>query len=62
MQVYSAFRLAKAAVKAGASVVVLTAGETRVDPEASFKVEALAGETLARLACHSSLLAPKPYS
>lgn len=59
MQVYSAYRLAKAAFSNQANVVVLTAGETRCDPEATFKVEALAGETLARLASHSSLLVPK---
>ena len=59
MQVYSAYRLAKAAVNAQANIVVLTAGQTRVDPEATFKVEALAGETLARLASHSTLLLPK---
>lgn len=60
MQVYSAYRLAKAAVKSSANVVILTAGQTRADPEATFKVEALAGETLARLASHASLLIPKP--
>ena len=59
MQVYSAYRLAKAALNSSANVVVLTAGQTRVDPEATFKVEALAGETLARLASHDSLLVPK---
>lgn len=59
MQVYSAYRLAKAALSSSANVVVLTAGQTRVDPEATFKVEALAGETLARLASHDSLLVPK---
>ena len=59
MQVYSAYRLAKAASDAAANVVVLTAGQTRADKEATYKVEALAGETLARLASHPSLLIPR---
>ena len=33
----------------GAPVAVLTAGETRVDPLATLKVERLAGETLPRV-------------
>ena len=59
LQVYSAYRLAKGALTAGAEVVVLTAGNTRIDSEATYKVEALAGETLARLAAHYSLLIPR---
>lgn len=56
LAVYSAFRLAKAAKKAGAGLCVLTAGPTRADDMADAKLEALAGETLARLAAHPSLL------
>ena len=59
MQVYSAYRLVKAASDVDANVVVLTAGQTRADKEATYKVEALAGETLARLASHDSLLIPR---
>ena len=59
LQVYSAYRLAKGALAADAKVVVLTAGKTRVDGDATYKVEALAGETLARLAAQHSLLLPK---
>ena len=59
LQVYSAYRLAKAALAAEASILVLTAGPTRIDSEAHLKVEALAGESLARLAAHSSLLIPR---
>ena len=59
LQVYSAYRLAKGALSANAKVVVLTAGKTRVDSEATYKIEALAGETLARVAAQYSLLLPK---
>lgn len=59
LQVYSAYRLAKAAVTSGAKLLIVTAGGTRADGEATFKVEALAGETLARLGAHHSLLIPK---
>ena len=56
LAVYSAFRLAKAAKKAGAALFVLTAGPTRADDMTNVKIEALAGEALARLAAHPSLL------
>ena len=47
---FSAFRLVRdAAMKNGAPVAILTAGETRADTLASLKVEALAGETLPRV-------------
>lgn len=59
MQVYSAYRLAKAASDTGSNIIVLTAGQTRADPHATYKVEALAGETLTRLASHESLLIPR---
>ena len=58
LAVYSAFRLAKAAKKAGAGMAILTAGPTRADDLADFKVEVLAGEALARLAAHPALLVP----
>ena len=46
---FSAFRLVRDAAARGAPVAVLTAGETRVDPLATLKVERLAGETLPRV-------------
>ena len=47
---FSAFRLVRdARGEGGAPVAVLTAGETRVDPLATLKVERLAGETLPRV-------------
>jgi len=59
LMVYSAFRLAKAAVSGGGALAVLTAGPTRADSFAKLKVEAVAGEALSRLAAHPSLLIPR---
>ena len=56
LAVYSAYRLAKAAKKVDAALFILTAGPTRGDDMADAKLEALAGEALARLAAHPSLL------
>lgn len=61
LQVYSAFRLAKAANKAEASLALLTAGWTRADDIADMKVECLAGEALSRLAKDPALLVPRTY-
>ena len=61
LAVYSAYRLAKAAKKADAALLVLTAGPTRADDMADVKIEALAGEALARLATHPSLLLARAH-
>jgi hypothetical protein len=52
-------RLAKAAKDAGAKIALVCVGETRADPIADWKAEALAGEVLARLASHPRLLLPR---
>ncbi len=57
--VWSAFRLAKAAAGAHARVAILTAGPTRADELAELKVEARAGEVLARLAAQPELSLPR---
>ncbi|KAL3132889.1 hypothetical protein ABBQ38_006808 [Trebouxia sp. C0009 RCD-2024] len=61
LQVYSAFRLAKAAKQAEASLTLLTAGWTRADDIADMKIECLAGEALSRLAKDPALLVPRSY-
>ncbi len=61
LQVYSAFRLAKAAKQAEASIALLTAGWTRADDLADMKIECLAGEALSRLAKDPALLVPRTY-
>ena len=61
LQVYSAFRLAKAAKQAEAGIALLTAGWTRADELADMKIECLAGEVLSRLASDSALLVPRTY-
>lgn len=61
LAVWSAFRLAKAAVENGAKLAVITAGPTRADELAAIKLEARAGEVLARLAAHPSLQVPPVY-
>lgn len=61
LQVYSAFRLAKAAKQAEASLTLLTAGWTRADDLADMKIECLAGEALSRLAKDPALLVPRTY-
>ena len=58
LAVWSAFRLVKAAVDNGASLAIVTAGETRADALATIKLEAVAGETLARVAAHPALAVP----
>ena len=55
LMVWSAFRLAKLARDRGMPVAALTVGETRADEFLELKVEARAGETLARVAAHPSL-------
>lgn len=61
LAVWSAFRLAKAAVEGGAKLAIVTAGPTRADELASLKLEARAGEVMARLAAHPSLQVPPVY-
>ena len=58
-QVYSAYRLVRAAHAAGAQVAILNGSATRADQLAVKLVPALAGEALARLAAHPSLLVPR---
>jgi NAD-dependent deacetylase sirtuin 4 len=59
LMVYSAFRLVRAAERARARLAIITAGPTRADDVVHLKVEALAGETLSRLASHPTLLLPR---
>ncbi|KAG2498927.1 hypothetical protein HYH03_003117 [Edaphochlamys debaryana] len=59
LAVYSAFRLVEAGARAGAALAVVNVGPTRADALASIKVEARAGEVLARLARHPDLLLPR---
>jgi len=59
LYVWSAFRLVKAAKAAGAKLAIVNVGQTRADDMADLKVEALAGEVMARLAAHPSLLLPR---
>jgi len=59
LMVLSAFRIVKAAKEAGARVALVVVGETRADGLADYKVEALAGEVMARLAAHPKLLLPR---
>ncbi|PRW58627.1 NAD-dependent deacylase SRT2 [Chlorella sorokiniana] len=61
LAVWSAFRLAKAAAENGAKLVIVTAGPTRADELAAVKLEARAGEVMARLAAHPSLQVPPVY-
>ena len=61
LQVYSAFRLAKAAKTTEAPLAILTAGWTRADELADIKLECLAGEALSRLANEPALSIPRPY-
>lgn len=61
LQVYSAFRLAKAAKQAEAGIAILTAGWTRADDLAELKFECLAGEALTRLANEPALSVPRSY-
>jgi NAD-dependent deacetylase sirtuin 4 len=57
--VWSAYRLVKAAVQAGARLAIINVGPTRADDLAHVKVEALAGEVMMRLAHHPRLLLPR---
>ena len=59
VQVYSAFRLARACTGRGAPLALLNAGATRADDSASLKVPVLAGEGLSRLAAHPAMLVPR---
>lgn len=61
LAVWSAFRLAKAAVESGAKLAIITAGPTRADELAALKLEGRAGEVMARLAAHPSLQVPPVY-
>lgn len=58
LQVWSAFRLARAAKATGAPLALLSVGPNRADDLADLKVEARAGEVLARLAHSPRLLLP----
>ena len=49
MQTFSAFRLARAAARAGTPIAILNNGETRADELASIKVEADVCDTLPRV-------------
>jgi NAD+-dependent protein deacetylase sirtuin 4 len=57
---YSVYRLVKAAHALGKPVGAVNVGATRADELLTFKVEAVAGEAMMRLACHPSLLLPRP--
>jgi NAD+-dependent protein deacetylase sirtuin 4 len=59
LMVWSAFRLIKAAKESGATLAIVNVGETRADGLADLKIQALAGEALARLAAHPSLAVPR---
>ena len=59
MQVFSAFRLADAASKAGATLVAVNVGATRADPLLHHKYEVVAGEAAMKLASHPALLLPR---
>ena len=58
-QVYSAYRLVRAAAANGAEVAILNSGPTRADALAARIVPALTGEALSRMASHPSLLLPR---
>lgn len=60
VMVYSAYRLADATSKARGKVGIVNVGPTRADGLAHWKAEALAGETMMRLAAHPRLLLPRP--
>ena len=58
LQVYSAYRLVKAAQAQGAKLAIVNAGSTRADSHADLKLDVLAGEALSRLAAHPAFLVP----
>lgn len=58
VQVYSAYRLARACTSRGAPLAIINVGETRADASATLKVTGLAGEVLLRLAAHEAMLVP----
>ncbi|KAK9799357.1 hypothetical protein WJX73_000370 [Symbiochloris irregularis] len=58
MQVYSAYRLARACTKRDAPLAIVNVGTTRADNEASLKIECLVGEVLSRLAAEPAMLVP----
>jgi len=57
--VYSAFRLVKAAADAGKEIAILNVGETRGDPLATVRWEALAGKALPKLISAGPLSLPR---
>jgi NAD-dependent deacetylase sirtuin 4 len=59
LMVFSAFRLARAAKEAGATLVAVNVGPTRADELLDVKLELLAGEALMALASHPALLLPR---
>ena len=59
LQVYSAFRIAKAVADAGKPLAILSVGPTRADNLATLKVEALAGEALPRVVADGGLDLPQ---
>lgn len=59
LMVWSAYRLAKAAKQAGATIAMVNVGATRADDIADMKVPVLAGEAMLKLASHPNLLIPR---
>lgn len=57
---FSVFRLVKAARDAGKTIAAINVGDMRADSLLDWKVEALAGEVMMRLANQDSLLIPRP--
>ena len=58
LQVYSAYRLARACTKRNAPLAIINVGATRADNDASLKIECLVGEVLSRLAAEPAMLVP----
>jgi NAD-dependent SIR2 family protein deacetylase len=59
LQVFSAYRLALAAKKAGARVMAINIGQTRADDILDRKLEVVAGEAISRIAADPRLLLPR---
>ena len=59
LQVYSAFRLAKAAKAAQAGLAIVGVGPTRADALADIKQASVVGEALSRLAGLPEMLLPR---
>ena len=59
LQVYSAFRLAKAAKAADADLAIVGVGPTRADDMADIRLSSVVGEALSRLAATPEMLLPR---